>query len=69
MDKREVYLAPQEETAMRVSGELWNAMLDAVGPADGHVIHEIAGHIHALQRMILANVAARAFPEKYRALH
>lgn len=44
----------------------WNAMASILG-ACGYVDNvEVAHHIHSLQRMILANVAARAFPDKFR---
>lgn len=66
MEKREVYLHPAEEIAMEALGEAWNAICNAFGPSNENTISEAANHIHALQRMILANVTARAYPEKYR---
>jgi hypothetical protein len=44
------------------------AEIAADGPSRDADIAEAAHHIHAVQRMILAQAAARAYPERYRLL-
>lgn len=61
-----IQLRPTEEKAMNALADAWNALLDAFGPCASQTNAEAASHVHALQRMILANITARAFPDKFR---
>jgi hypothetical protein len=63
-------LTPTEHTAIRLAGELWNAVCDATGhgPTRSADLWEVASHIHAIQNAVMANAAARAYPGEYRLL-
>ena len=54
-------LTAEEQRAVRLLGEAWNAMLECGvhGP-------EPAAHIHALQHAVMARMAVRAHPELFR---
>lgn len=49
---------------------VWNKLLKAVGPGDARAgdLSELALHIHALQNAVLAQAAARQYPDQYRLL-
>ncbi len=51
-------------------GKLVNRFRDVVGKTDQHDydMNEVIHHIHVLQRYVLSNAAARAYPGQYRAL-
>lgn len=63
-------LSPLEHDAIAMSGELWG-MLCAIttdGPAREGDLRELIFHIHGIQRAVLKQAAARAYPELYRLL-
>lgn len=59
-----------EHRAMELSAELWKAICEVAGR--GQTRHddltEAVAHIHAIQHMIMAQAAARSYPERYRLL-
>lgn len=66
----EEWLTEDEHRAMELSGELATLIHRIIG--DGPVAisdwAEAAGHIHSVQRNILAQAAARLYPDRYRLL-
>lgn len=63
-------LTADEHDALKLTGALWNLVGRIVAdgrsrPAD---LAEISIHIHNLQHAILAQAAARAYPDRYRLL-
>lgn len=63
-------LTDAEHEAVAVAGRLAELIADIVadGPSAQGDITEAVHHIHAVQRMILAQAAARAYPDRYRLL-
>jgi hypothetical protein len=63
-------LTAEEHEALQVSARLANLLRQIIGdgPQASHDWNEAAQRIHAVQHMILAQAAARAYPEKYRGL-
>jgi hypothetical protein len=64
-------LTPAEHRAMDLTVELVNLICsDIVGHGRTRVsdINELVGDIHAIQRTILKQAAARAYPDRYRLL-
>lgn len=64
-------LTEAEHKAMGLTAELWNLLVQEVIDRKGTVRQdsaEIALHIHNIQHAILAQAAARAYPEQYRLL-
>lgn len=63
-------LTEDEHEAMRLSGELANTVgrIIGKGPQAEYDWNEAAQRIHAIQHMILAQAAARAYPDRYRLL-
>ena len=63
-------LTAAEHQAMRATVDLYHHLARIVG--DGQARHsdmdEVVRHIHALQWMILAQAAGRAYPDQYRLL-
>jgi chaperonin GroEL (HSP60 family) len=63
-------LTDAEHTAMATTVALANQLAEIVG--DGSTSHgdiaEVVHHLHAIQRTILAQAAARAYPDRYRLL-
>jgi hypothetical protein len=60
-----------EHRAMDLTVDLWNLLAGEVigrGPARGGDCAEMAASIHAIQERILAQAAARAYPDRYRLL-
>ena len=56
---------------MALTGELYDLLAHEVvgsGPSAREDLAEIAGHIHGVQNMILAQSAAREYPDRYRLL-
>lgn len=51
-------------------GRIWNDLRRVVdnGPTRSPDLDELIGHIHALQRAVMANSAARAHPGRLRTL-
>lgn len=63
-------LTPAEHQAMRTTVDLYHQLARVVadGPSRPGDMAEVVHHIHGLQRMILAQAAARAYPDQYRLL-
>ena len=63
-------LTPAEMEAVRLAGELWNALCAAIpdGPTRGADLRELCDKVHQIQHTVMANAAARAYPEMYRPL-
>lgn len=61
-------LTPEEHHAMRLTADLHRAICGIAGDAGtrDNDLHESVLHIHALQNMILAQAAGRAYPDRYR---
>lgn len=64
-------LTPAEHRALEMAGQLFSLIADKVirsertGPGDER---ELLHHIHAIQHMVMAQAAARAYPDRYRLL-
>lgn len=65
-----VSLTTEEHEAMVLSGKLAGAVRKIIGegPTSEHDWAEAAAAIHVIQRMILAQSAAREYPDLYRLL-
>lgn len=63
-------LTEEELEALRLSGKLAERMRRIIGdgPTASHDWSEIAQCIHALQHAIMAQAAARAYPNEFRLL-
>ena len=63
-----LYLAEHE--LLEVLADAYNRFQQIVGgaPSAQGDLEEITAHIHGLQRMVLSQAAARAYPDKYRKL-
>lgn len=61
-------MTPQEHDAVERAARLFDAVSSLIGDAAtaSGDRQELAIHIHAIQNMVLAQAAARAYPEKYR---
>jgi hypothetical protein len=60
-----------EHHAMDLTAELWNLLAGEVilnGPGGHGDREELAAAIHVIQRMVLGQAAARAYPDRYRLL-
>lgn len=64
------FLNPLEIEAILLSGKLANMVGKIVGNdvSREHDLGELAHHIHVIQRYIMSNAAARAYPDLCRAL-
>lgn len=62
------FLTLAERRALDISGELADAFKQVIGHGETSKedFAEVVLHIHALQNMLLAQAAGRAYPEKYR---
>lgn len=73
-DERDILdalLTPDEHRAMDMTAELWNLLAQKVvgrGSARDGDMAELASDVHRIQERILAQAAARAFPDRYRLL-
>lgn len=63
-------LTEAEHEAVATAALLANQMAEIVadGPSRPNDLAEAVHHIHAVQRMILAQAAARVYPDRYRLL-
>jgi hypothetical protein len=63
-------LTEAEHAAIRKAAELWNALCSAIpdGPTRAADLGELVAHVHAIQHAVMANAAARAYPDLYRPL-
>lgn len=73
---REPALAPDElltepeRRALQLSADLWDVLVGVVGngPIRDGDLGELRSAIHLVQRYVMSNAAARAYPGQYRAL-
>lgn len=63
-------LTDDEHRLLDLTGELWRVLCAVVGnePSRAVDLAEAAAHVHAIQNMVLAQAAARAYPDRYRLL-
>ncbi|MBM0201804.1 hypothetical protein JNW90_00875 [Micromonospora sp. STR1s_5] len=63
-------LTPAEHAAMDLTAQLWAALCEITGDDNSRAgdLTELAAPIHAIQHAILAQAAARAYPDRYRLL-
>jgi transposase len=64
-------LTEAEHEAMRMTADLWDQLCSAVvrgGSTRAADLNELAMHVHAIQHAIMAQAAARAYPDLYRPL-
>jgi len=63
-------LTIEEQSLVRALGDIWGDFCQVVdrGPTRDADLQEIVHHIHALQHKVLAQAAARAYPNNYRLL-
>lgn len=63
-------LTPAEHDAVAMAAELWNHLqaIVADGPSRAGDLSELIFHVHAIQRAVLKQAAARAYPDLYRLL-
>lgn len=64
------YLTVDEREALRLSGQLANLCRRIIGdgPTAEHDWSEMAVRIHSVQHMVMAQAAARAYPDEFRLL-
>lgn len=69
MDERELLTDAEHDVIERL-GKLWGDLCAIVddGSTRGHDCSELVVHVHALQHAVMAQAAARAYPERYRRL-
>jgi hypothetical protein len=71
-DERQTYgLTDDEHKAIGLTADLWNLLCASVvgdGPSRAGDLAELCAHIHAIQRTVMAQAAARAHPDRYRLL-
>lgn len=63
-------LTDDEHEVIEMAGALWkklNELLEHGAGWQGDRL-ELIGHVHAIQHAVMANAAARAYPELYRVL-
>lgn len=63
-------LTDDEQAALELTGELYSLLCRIAGNAGTRAgdLSEVALHIHALQNLVLAQVAGRAYPGRFRLL-
>lgn len=64
-------LTPDEQEASRQAGLLYNFMAERIvadGPTRESDLTELATAVHVIQRWIMAQAAARAYPGEFRLL-
>jgi hypothetical protein len=63
-------LTPDEYQAIHDAGQLWNLLCKIVGsgPSRDGDLRELVAHIHGIQRAVMKQAAARAYPDRYRLL-
>ena len=68
--KNEGALTPKEKEILNELSYIYNDIKSVVdyGSTGEEDLQEVAFHIHALQRLIMAQAAARVYPEEYRLL-
>ncbi len=63
-------LTPAEEEALEAIANTANALYKVIGtgPQSEFDMAEAIHHVHSLQSMIMSNVCARAYPDRFRVL-
>ncbi len=63
-------MTEDEHRAMALTADLWNLLcrVAASGRSRSSDLGEVCHHIHAIQHVILAQAAGRAYPGRYRLL-
>lgn len=63
-------MTPVEHDAIQKAGDLMGILssIAADGPARPGDLAEVASHVHGIQRAVLKQAAARAYPDRYRVL-
>lgn len=64
-------LTPDEHRALDLTAELARLLLGSIvidGPARDQDLGEAITHVHSIRHTIMAQAAARAYPEQYRLL-
>jgi hypothetical protein len=61
-------LTDDEHTAVTACADAWAAICKVVGdgPTRAGDLGEVIAHIHALQHFVMAQAAARCYPDRYR---
>lgn len=67
---RQELLTADEHRAVEMAGELYNLLCTITGRGETREadLNELVHHIHAIQRAVLKQAAARAYPDRYRLL-
>ena len=62
------YLTSDEHAAIKTCANTWLAIRKVVGSGETRSadLGEVVAHIHALQHFVMAQAAARAYPDLYR---
>lgn len=64
-------LTPAEHHAIDLAGQLANTLAGSVigdGPTRHADLVELVNHVHAIQHAVMAQAAARVYPDRYRLL-
>lgn len=63
-------LTEDEHRAVELAGELYGLLCSIVGdgPTRDQDLRELIGPVHEIQRAVLKQAAARAYPDRYRLL-
>lgn len=63
-------LTDLEREVIADAGELWNKLCKVVGSAAAREgdLAELVRHVHGIQQAVMANAAARAYPDQFRVL-
>jgi len=62
-------LTSKEKLVLAQLAEVWNGLCEiSAGPIAGADLGELVVHVHALQHAVMAQAAARAYPNEYRKL-
>lgn len=63
-------LTEDEKLAVKMAGELWNLLCKIVGSGEtrSNDLDELIAPIHLIQRYVMSNAAARAYPNQLRSL-
>ena len=63
-------LTDQEHAAIQKAGDLWGDLCAIVGdgPTRDADLAELIPHVHAIQHAVMAQAAARAYPDRLRLL-
>lgn len=61
-------LTDAERAVIRKAGDLWGDLCAVVetGPTRDADLHELIVHVHAIQHTVMAQAAARAYPDEFR---